>query len=166
MSQMKKKKFEGESDFTKMTEAQERRQVLTLKKRKEIDFKSVTDKLAKNGTDLDQLTELDEFKLKNGSEAQIKAYLRYGLGMGQTNQTSYRSPRAHNVRDIDVQDMLQGSEEERDFNDDYIVSLHGSIERDFRDAHLLSSDEKLREDAGSKVSNIGLDRDGLINIQT
>ena len=61
--------------------------------------------------------------------------------------------------------MLQGSEEERDFNDDYIVSLHGSIERDLCDAQ-LSSDEKLREDAGSKVSNVGLDRDGLINIQT
>ena len=52
-----------------------------MQQRKEVDFKAVTNKLARNGTDLDKLTEIDELKLKNGSEQQIKAYLRYGLGM-------------------------------------------------------------------------------------
>ena len=64
-----------------MTQAQLHRQEETLQQRKEVDFKAVTSKLARNGTDLDKLTEIDELKLKNGSEQQIKAYLRYGLGM-------------------------------------------------------------------------------------
>ena len=63
-----------------MTQSSLHRQVETLQRRKEVDFKAVTNKLARNGTDLDKLTETDEQKLKNGSEQQIKAYLRYGLG--------------------------------------------------------------------------------------
>lgn len=64
----KKKHFDIVNDFKQMTQAQLHRQEETLQLRKEVDFKAVTNKLARNGTDLDKLTEIDELKLKNGSE--------------------------------------------------------------------------------------------------
>lgn len=121
-SQQRLKRYKGVSDFKKVTKAQLHREEETLRMRKEVDFKAIYDKLAKSGYDCDNLTDLDTLKLKNGSEEQIKNFLRYGLGMGSSSQAiglrssmGFASPRGQTstnqkLEKFEVFDMLEGSQ--------------------------------------------------------
>ena len=67
-------------EIERKTAAQRHREEESRAAKKQNDFKQVTLKLAKFGTDIDNLTEKDIVKLRSGSTEQIKDYSRYGLG--------------------------------------------------------------------------------------